>query len=113
MAPRLNVGPVIACDANAHMTTDAPSKALCQKIAGRCGSKLQLFQIRNGQPSGGTIGPMLSKATGIRAIDIGIPQLAMHSIRATIGSNDPALGIKFFEGFFREFESVESTIHVD
>ena len=113
MAPRLNIGPVISCDANAHMTTDAPSKALCQKIADKVGSKLQLFQIRNGQPSGGTIGPMLSKATGIRAIDIGIPQLAMHSIRATTGSDDPGLGVKFFEAFFREFEAVEGTIRVD
>lgn len=56
MAPRLNVGPVLSCDANAHMTTDAASKAFCLKIADNCGSKLQLFQIRNGQPSGGTIG---------------------------------------------------------
>lgn len=56
MAPRLNVGPVLSCDPNAHMTTDAPSKAFCQKIADICGSDLQLFQIRNGQPSGGTIG---------------------------------------------------------
>lgn len=56
MAPRLNVGPVLCCDANAHMTTDAASKAFCQKIADKCGSQLQLFQIRNGQPSGGTIG---------------------------------------------------------
>lgn len=56
MAPRLNVGPVISCDANAHMTTDAVSKAFCQKIANEVGTNLQLFQIRNGQPSGGTIG---------------------------------------------------------
>lgn len=113
MAPRLNVGPVISCDANAHMTTDAPGKALCQKIADKCGSKLQLFQIRNGQPSGGTIGPMLSRSTGMRAIDIGIPQLAMHSIRATTGTNDPGLGVQFFEGFFRHFETTEGTIRVD
>lgn len=60
MMPRLNVGPVVSCDANAHMTTDAASKAFCQKIADRCGTKLQLFQIRNGQPSGGTIGYVLT-----------------------------------------------------
>lgn len=38
------------------MTTDAPAKVLCQRIADKVGSTLQLFQIRNGQPSGGTIG---------------------------------------------------------
>ncbi|BFZ55292.1 hypothetical protein PYCC9005_002332 [Savitreella phatthalungensis] len=113
MSPRLNVGPVISCDANAHMTTDAPGKVLCQRIADKVGTKLQLFQIRNGQPSGGTIGPMLSKATGMRALDMGIPQLAMHSIRATTGSKDPGLGVKYWEAFFREFEAVEGTIKVD
>lgn len=56
MMPRLNVGPVMTCDANAHLTTDSVSKAFCQKVADGCGTTLQLFQIRNGQPSGGTIG---------------------------------------------------------
>ncbi|ORY83266.1 aminopeptidase I [Protomyces lactucae-debilis] len=113
MAPRLNVGPVISCDPNGHMTTDAPSKAIAQQIALKTGVPLQLFQIRNDSRSGGTIGPMLSKQTGMRAIDIGIPQLAMHSIRATTGSKDPGLGVKYFEGFFRHFEHVEGTVTVD
>ena len=56
---------------------------------------------------------MLSKATGMRAIDMGIPQLAMHSIRATTGAKDPGLGVKYFEAFFREFEAVEGLVHVD
>ena len=56
---------------------------------------------------------MLSKQTGMRAIDIGIPQLAMHSIRATTGKKDPGLGVQYFEGFFRHFEMVEGTVTVD
>jgi aminopeptidase I len=51
---------------------------------------------------------MLSARTGIRAIDAGIPQLSMHSIRATTGSLDPGLGVKLFKGFFDHFESVDS-----
>jgi len=50
---------------------------------------------------------MLSAAMGVRAIDAGIPQLSMHSIRATIGNLDPGLGVAIFKGFFDEFESVD------
>jgi aminopeptidase I len=41
------------------------------------------------------------------AIDAGIPQLSMHSIRATTGSLDPGLGVKLFKGFFDYYEDVD------
>lgn len=92
-APSLNVGVVIKSDPNGHVTTDPVSTALLHRIAEKCGSQLQLFHIRNDGRSGGTIGPMTSAKTGIRAVDAGIPQLSMHSIRATTGSLDPGLGV--------------------
>ncbi|KAF2702798.1 aspartyl aminopeptidase [Pleomassaria siparia CBS 279.74] len=107
-APRLNIGPAISADSNAHMTTDAVSTAILQRCAEKVGSKLQVFQIRNDSRSGGTVGPMLSAATGIRAIDCGIPQLSMHSIRATTGSLDPGLGVIAFQSFLEHFESVDA-----
>jgi aminopeptidase I len=107
-APRLNVGPAIAADSNGHMTTDAESTAFLHAIAERCGSVLQVFQIRNDSRSGGTIGPMLSSALGCRAIDCGIAQLSMHSIRATTGSLDPGLGVQLFQGFYEAFEAVDA-----
>lgn len=106
-SPRLNVGLVVSADSNGHMTTDAVSTALLQRCADRAGQKLQVFQIRNDSRSGGTVGPMLSAATGIRAIDAGIPQLSMHSIRATTGSLDPGLGVLIFQGFLDHYESVD------
>ncbi|KAL5387411.1 hypothetical protein DPSP01_003634 [Paraphaeosphaeria sporulosa] len=111
-APRLNVGPAVSADPNAHMTTDAVSTAILQRCvdadvgARKQDPKLQVFQIRNDSRSGGTVGPMLSAATGIRAIDCGIPQLSMHSIRATTGSLDPGLGVFTFQSFLERFESV-------
>ncbi|EER27756.1 hypothetical protein D8B26_006139 [Coccidioides posadasii str. Silveira] len=106
-APRLNIGVAISADPNGHMTTDSVSTALLQRVAEKCGSRLQVFQIRNDSRSGGTIGPMTSARTGMRAIDCGIPQLSMHSIRATTGSLDPGLGVKLFTGFFDHFEEVD------
>lgn len=63
--------------------------------------------IRNDSRSGGTVGPMLSSATGVRSIDAGLPQLSMHSIRATTGALDPGLGVGIFKGFLDTFESVD------
>ena len=107
-SPHLNVGVVVSADSNGHMTTDSVSTAIFKRCADKVGAKLQVFQIRNDSRSGGTVGPMLSSMTGIRAIDAGIPQLSMHSIRATTGSLDPGLGVLCFLGFLNEFESVDN-----
>ncbi|KAF3919061.1 hypothetical protein ABW21_db0202986 [Orbilia brochopaga] len=105
--PRLNVGLTIAADSNGHMTTDAVSTAILKSVAAKSDSTLQVFQIRNDSRSGGTVGPMLSAAMGVRAVDAGIPQLSMHSIRATVGNLDPGLGVKIFAGFFEHYEEVD------
>ncbi|KAI9933323.1 hypothetical protein ASPWEDRAFT_43106 [Aspergillus wentii DTO 134E9] len=106
-SPRLNVGVAVSADSNGHMTTDSVSHGFMQRVAELCGSTLQVFQIRNDSRSGGTIGPMTSARIGMRAIDMGIPQWSMHSIRATTGSLDPGLGVKLFKGFFDNFEKVD------
>ncbi|KAJ8070897.1 hypothetical protein OCU04_001256 [Sclerotinia nivalis] len=107
-APRLNVGLTVEADSNGHTTTDSVSTAIFQRLAEKCGQKLQTFMIRNDSRSGGTVGPMLSSKMGVRAIDVGIPQLSMHSIRATTGSKDPGLGVKMIEGVFLGWEDVDA-----
>lgn len=101
--PVPNKGVAIALDPNAHMATDAIGVALVEELAKANGDPLQYFQIRNGTPSGGTIGPFISLQTGARTIDLGIPQLSMHSIRATVGSKDIGNGVKFFHGFLSKW----------
>ena len=44
-------------------------------------SILQEVVVRNDSACGSTIGPMMSAKLGIRTVDIGGPQLSMHSIR--------------------------------
>jgi aminopeptidase I len=53
------------------------------------------------------VGPMLSAKMGVRAIDAGLPQLSMHSIRAACGNKDPGLGVQIFWGFWEWFEAVD------
>jgi aminopeptidase I len=107
-SPLLNVGVALCVDGSGHMTTDAVSTAILDRVAALSGCVNQRHMIRNDSRSGGTVGPMLSSAMGVRASDAGIAQLSMHSIRATIGSLDPGLGVKFSKGFLDHFEKVDS-----
>ncbi|KAK4043451.1 peptidase M18 [Parachaetomium inaequale] len=106
-SPRLNVGVALCVDASAHMTTDSVSMAILDRVADLAGCVNQRHMIRNDSRSGGTVGPMLSSAMGCKAADVGIPQLSMHSIRATTGSLDPGLGIKFYKGFLDHWDEVD------
>lgn len=107
-SPRLNVGVALCVDGSGHMTTDAVSIAILDRVAALSGCVNQRHMIRNDSRSGGTVGPMLSAATGVRAADVGIPQLSMHSIRATTGSLDPGLGVKFYKAFLDHWETVDA-----
>ena len=101
--PVPNKGITIAVDPNGHFATDAPGLALAEELARLNNDSLQFFQIRNDSRSGST-GSSISLQTGARTIDLGISQLSMHSIRATVGFKDIGLGIKFFNGFFSNLE---------
>ncbi|KAJ9134281.1 Aminopeptidase I zinc metalloprotease [Pleurostoma richardsiae] len=106
-APRLNVGVAVCADSNGHMTTDSIGSAVADRVAALSGCTNQVFMIRNDSRSGGTVGPTLSSAMGVKAIDAGLPQLSMHSIRATTGALDPGLGVKFFKGFLDNWEKID------
>ncbi|KAJ5459714.1 Aspartyl aminopeptidase [Penicillium daleae] len=117
--PEMNKGPVIKINANARYATNSPGIVLLQEVARKASAEtgepipLQLFVVRNDSSCGSTIGPMLSAALGARTLDLGNPQLSMHSIRETGGTYDVAYAIRLFTGFFQHYSELSKTIFVD
>ncbi|KAG5989356.1 hypothetical protein E4U43_004519 [Claviceps pusilla] len=111
--PALNKGTVIKVNANQRYATNSPGIVLIQQCARLAAVPLQLFVVRNDSPCGSTIGPGLAAQLGMRTLDLGNPQLSMHSIRETSGSADVEFATKLFESFFAHYGVLESKIVVD
>lgn len=83
--PKMNEGMVIKRNSNQRYATNGITGFIIREIAKRAGlPPVQEFIVRQDCGCGSTIGPLISTATGIRAIDMGCPQLSMHSIRETM-----------------------------
>lgn len=111
--PQINKGTAIKINANSRYATTSPGIVLLQEVARRARVPLQLFVVRNDSSCGSTIGPMLSASLGTRTLDLGNPQLSMHSIRETGGVYDVEYAIKLFESFFENYDELEVKILVD
>jgi aspartyl aminopeptidase len=84
----MNGGPVIKMNAAQRYATSGPTAALFRRFCRQADVPCQQFVMRNDLACGSTIGPLTAAALGVPAVDIGVPQLAMHSIRETAGSRD-------------------------
>ena len=49
---------------------------------------VQEFVVRNDMGCGSTIGPLTAARIGVDTVDVGVPSLAMHSIRETAACKD-------------------------
>ncbi|MEE9414961.1 MAG: M18 family aminopeptidase [Acidimicrobiales bacterium] len=85
----LNGGPVIKINANERYATEAATAAAFQLACEHADVPFQKFVNRTDLACGSTIGPLTAAALGVAAVDVGCPQLAMHSIRELAGSHDP------------------------
>lgn len=111
--PLPNVGLCVKKDPNGNVVTDSVGIALMEEIARNNNLQLQQFHIRNGARSGSTIGPILAQDTGALTIDVGLPQLSMHSIRATAGFKEPGIGVETFRAFFQDWRTAFRSLRLD
>lgn len=100
-APFVNLGPALKMNSNQRYATSARTAQMLKSIAVAAGVPLQTFVSRNNMPCGSTIGPITSTALGIDTVDIGVPQLSMHSARELCGANDPGHLARLLEVFFQ------------
>ena len=87
--PIVNEGPAIKLNHNQRYATSAASAATMQRVFESAGVPWQVFVSRNNMPCGSTIGPITATRLGIDTVDVGIPQLSMHSARELCGTQDP------------------------
>lgn len=86
--PLLNRGPVIKINANQRYATNSETSAVFRHLAAQVGVPVQSFVVRSDMACGSTIGPITAGELGVRTLDVGVPQFAMHSIRELAGSSD-------------------------
>jgi aspartyl aminopeptidase len=101
-APLINNGPAVKVNGNQRYATSARGLAHIRAIASSRDIPLQTFASRNNVPCGSTIGPITATQLGIEAIDIGIPQLSMHSAREMCGAADPVYLVHLMTEFLAQ-----------
>ncbi|GMH01164.1 hypothetical protein Nepgr_003003 [Nepenthes gracilis] len=111
--PKLHGGLVIKHNASQRYATNAVTSFIFREIALRHDLPVQDFVVRNDMPCGSTIGPILASGVGIRTVDIGVPQLSMHSIREMCAVDDIKHSYEHLKAYFEEFSHVDSKINVD
>jgi len=111
--PKMHQGLVIKTNVQQRYTTTPVTSFLLAEIAKRHNLPVQRFVARNDMPCGTTIGPIISAKTSIRGVDVGIPQLSMHSIREMCGIEDLRTSTQLLQYFFEEFYELDNSFTVD
>lgn len=86
--PVMNGGIVIKHAASQTYTTDAISSAIFTALCKKADVPLQHFVNRSDMRGGSTLGNISGTHVSINTVDIGLPQLAMHSCYETAGVKD-------------------------
>ncbi len=99
---RLNGGVVIKEAASQRYATDAMSRSLFQELCMRADVPTQAYANRSDMPGGSTLGNLAMRQASMHTVDVGLPQLAMHSAYETAGTRDTAHMVSALSAFFGE-----------
>jgi aspartyl aminopeptidase len=98
--PIVNHGPALKINSNQRYATSAETAALFGRCCDAAGVPVQTFVSRNNMPCGSTIGPITATRLGIATVDVGVPQLSMHSARELCGVEDPVSLARALRAYF-------------
>ena len=99
--PYINEGIVIKFNANQKYCTDGVSSAIFRDICRTADVPVQTFVNRSDMAGGSTLGNISNTQVALNTVDIGLPQLAMHSPYETAGVKDTEYLIRAAREFFR------------
>lgn len=99
--PYINDGIVIKFNANQKYCTDGVSAAIFRDICRTADVPVQTFVNRSDMAGGSTLGNISNTQVALNTVDIGLPQLAMHSPYETAGVKDTEYLIRAAKEFFR------------
>ncbi len=100
--PFLNGGVVIKYHGSQKYATDAVSGARMKSICDKAKVPYQTYANRSDIAGGSTLGNISTSHVSVSSVDIGLPQLAMHSAVETAGVKDTKYAVDAFKVFFRK-----------
>ena len=103
----LNRGVAIKYNANMAYTSDAYSSSFIKEMFNKAKLNYQEFSNRSDLRGGSTLGNISSTQISLHTVDIGIPQLAMHSCYETLGVNDLLDMVKLASTFYSSMFNLE------
>lgn len=96
----LNEGFAIKIASNQSYATDTEAIAVVQQICDHEGIAYKKFLKHSDSAGGGTLGAIASAMLPVRTVDIGVPLLAMHSSRETMGVKDYESLVDFMAAYY-------------
>lgn len=96
----LNSGIAIKHNAMGNYVTNAESEAVIKILCETSDIPYFDYTNRSGMPGGSTLGHYLQSQLSVSAVDIGLPQLAMHSACETAGAKDTEYAVNLFTAFY-------------
>lgn len=103
-APKMGEGIVLKMSPCGLYATDLTSSYPLIKAAKVANVPIQKMINRNDIESSTTIGPIVSSNLGIATVDIGSPQLAMHSIREIVAIKDVEYNVKLLIELYNRYD---------
>lgn len=108
--PMMGGGPVIKTNGNMRYATNAITAVFVRELARRNNIPVQEFCVQNDSPCGTTIGPIVAAGASLPTVDIGMPQLSMHSIREQAAVDDVAHYTALFRSFFAQYSVLQKAV---
>ncbi|MDL2302630.1 M18 family aminopeptidase [Lachnospiraceae bacterium OttesenSCG-928-D06] len=100
--PYLNGGLVIKYHGSQKYTTDGVSAAKMKAWCKKAEVPVQTYANRSDILGGSTLGNISATQISIPSVDVGLPQLAMHSAMETAGAMDTEYAVRAFKAFYEE-----------